>query len=96
MFILPLPFIAPLRAVREGFICASLGHLSREQVTRFSRRFFRVPAKWYGNSGMTLAMLHDAKLRAYKPDRTGSERIICIKAIMRDKNSLDICVNEDF
>ena len=41
-------------------------------------------------------MLPDAKLRAYKPDRSGSERVICIKAITIDKNSLDICVNEDF
>lgn len=57
---------------------------------------FRIPAKWRGNSGTTLAMLPDAKLRDYKPDRTGSERIICIKEITRDKNSLDICVNEDF
>lgn len=39
MFILPLLFIVPSGAVREGFICASQGHLSREQVTRFSRRF---------------------------------------------------------
>lgn len=96
MFILPLSFIAPFGAVREGFICASQGHLSREQVTRFSRRFFRIPAKCRGNSCTTLAMLPDAKLRAYKPDRTGSVRIICIKEITRDKNSLDICVNEDF
>lgn len=72
MFILPLPFIAPFGAVREAFICASQGHLSREQVTRFSRRFFRIPAKWRGNSGTTLAMLPDAKLSANKPDRTGS------------------------
>ena len=72
MFILPLPFIDPFGAVREGFICASQGHLSREQVTRFSRRFFRVPAKCRGTSGMTLAMLPDAKLRAYNPGRTGS------------------------
>ena len=96
MFILPLPFIAPFGAIREGFICASQGHLSREQVTRFSRRFFRIPAKWRGNSCTTLAILPDAKLRANKPDRTASERIICIKAITRDKNSLDICVNEEF
>lgn len=41
-------------------------------------------------------MLHDAKLRAYKPDRTGSERIIFIKETTSDKNSLDICLNEDF
>lgn len=75
MFILPLQFIAPFGAVREGFICALQGHLSREQVTRFSRRFFRLPAKCRGNSGMTLAMLPDAKLRAYKPDRDGSGEV---------------------
>lgn len=45
---------------------------------------------------LTLDMLPDAKLRAYKPDRTGSERIICIKEITRDKSCPDICVNEDF
>lgn len=75
MFILPLQFIAPFGAVRKGFICASQGHLSREQVTRFSRRFFRIPAKWCGNSGTTLAMLPDAKLRANKPDRNGSGKV---------------------
>jgi len=46
MFILSLSFIALFGAVLEGFICASQGHLSREQMTRFSRRFFRIPAKW--------------------------------------------------
>lgn len=39
MFILPLPFIAPFGAVREGFICALQGHLSREQVQGFQDDF---------------------------------------------------------
>jgi hypothetical protein len=44
------------------------------------KTIFRLPAKLRGNSCTTLAMLPDAQLRAYKPDRTGfGERIICAK-----------------
>ncbi len=72
VFILPLSFIAPFGAVREGFICALQGHLSREPKTRFSRSFFGT-GKISQKLSLTLAMLPDAKLRAYKPGRTDSE-----------------------
>lgn len=46
---------------------------------------------------LTLDMLPDAKLRAYKPNRTGSgENDLYKSDNVRIKNSLDICVNEDF